>query len=94
VKNHCEFLKLEQHGPRCMAGVNFAAVGPDRALCRVCSMADLGDVLKCEHLDVYTWQRTDEAGAPQIESGVRCALGDRASDDQARCERCPAHRGK
>jgi hypothetical protein len=57
-------------------------------------VADLGDVPQCEYLDVYTWQGKDEAGAPKIESGVRCALGDRASNDEAHCARCSARRAK
>jgi len=76
-----------------MAGINFAAVGADRALCRVCPMADLGDVHLCEHVDVCTVLSKDKTGALLIEVNVWCALGNSATHDEERCARCSARRG-
>ena len=94
MKDYCQFPKLEQPGLRCMAGINFASVGPDRALCRVCPLADLGDVALCKHADVCTTLRKDKSGAPLIEVSVWCAPGNSTTDDAARCARCSAQVGE
>ena len=56
MKEICPFLK-RSHGQEqiCSAGVNFRSVGKNREMCRVCPLAELGNVPLCENLEVYTY---------------------------------------
>lgn len=96
MKDYCQFLKPEQPGlvRHCTAGTNFVSVGADRVLCRICPLADLGDVPLCEYADVYTALRKDKAGASLIVISIYCALGNSTMDDEARCTRCSARVGQ
>ena len=90
MKDLCLFLKPMpgDHGLRCAAGINFVLVGPDRALCRVCPLADLGDVQLCEYAEVYTALCKDKTGTPLIEVGVWCFKENTIAEDVACTSQC------
>jgi polyhydroxyalkanoate synthesis regulator phasin len=97
MEKYCPFLET---GPRwqggslyrCTVGVNFCSVGERRELCRICPIADLGQALLCEHLDVYTFLQVDAEGGQSIRVEMEC----RAPEDEpvgfCRCEICPKKR--
>lgn len=74
MKTFCHFLEDDLRGgyPRCTAGVNFASVGPSRALCRVCPLSDLGNVPLCPNVEVYTFLSKDSIGAQVIDAEFEC----------------------
>lgn len=53
----CPLFQSGRNGPVCLGGVNFFAVGEDRALCRHCELLKMEGIealLSCKHLEVYT----------------------------------------
>lgn len=91
----CQFLRPDERGgePRCAAGVNFSALGADRALCRLCPLASPTGQALCEQADVYLTLVKDTAGVPMIEAQVWCTLEAGARASQRRCANCPARLG-
>jgi hypothetical protein len=56
----CPFLVPLQLPPGrstygCGAGISFYEVGEGQNLCEVCSIASLGRLPDCSHLDAYAW---------------------------------------
>ena len=90
MKDVCLFLKPGPGDPRlrCTAGINFVLVGPERALCRVCPLADLGDAQLCEHADVFTTLRKDTTGSPSIDVGVWCFKENTIAEDVVCSPQC------
>ena len=84
---------LQSRGTRlvCAAGVNFYDVGPDRAICRHCSLPESGleAVLACEYLDLYTFLVRDDEGQLAVKANFVCLLPS-AARKFARCSVCPA----
>ncbi len=89
MKDFCHFLDAGQPGgnKRCTAGINFSSVGPERALCRLCPLADLGPALLCPNVEVYTYLRNPPSGMT-IEAEFRC-LAEADMPLPARCDQCP-----
>ena len=85
MKDSCQFLHRRSTGDLvCLAGINFYSVGQDREMCRVCPLADFGDIPMCENLDVYVYQRRcDNNLAIYIEA--ECSL----HNDEHSAKRCP-----
>jgi len=95
--NDCPFLKSGPRWPgdapyRCAVGVNFCSVGPERQLCRTCPIADWGQVLQCEHLDVYTSLRPDAQGKHSVQVKMECHQPRGMLSDSERCAICPERR--
>ena len=89
MKEFCQFIKLQlATAPCCTAGVNFGSVGSDRALCRLCPLADLGQIPLCPYVDVHTWLRNGPSGAT-IEAELVCRA-DAEALSQLRCQGCAA----
>ena len=96
MKEICPFLSRNRRQEQiCDAGFNFSSVGPNRELCRVCPLADLGDVPLCEHLDVFAFKerevRTSLARDEiiwKVHIQTECTH-DTAALDQYRCLGCP-----
>ena len=86
-KTFCQFLKEDSLSPHpiCTAGINFASVGPSRALCRVCPLAELGDDPLCPNAEVYTYLSEDSTGAHVIRVEFACW----ADSTEERCPLCP-----
>ena len=89
MKDFCQFLQMSNDcEPVCAAGVNFCSVGKNREICRTCPLADLGDRILCEHLEVYVYRDwRSEGAAIQVEGD--CYL-DPAAPSRVRCVGCPA----
>lgn len=86
----CPLLKSGRNGLVCLGGVNFFAVGEDRALCYHCELLARGrvsELLSCKHLDVYTYL-TYEEKHPEVHAIFRCDLPATASAKK-RCVTCP-----
>jgi hypothetical protein len=92
LKDFCLFLEDDpfMEGKMCSAGVNFANVGPDRAICRLCKLSNLGDVPLCPNVEVYTYYCNSTEGA-FVEVDFYCQAND--LQPQARCQSCPDHSG-
>lgn len=90
MKGSCQFLEpaVFDRELRCAAGVNFASVGPQREVCRVCPLAELGDLPLCPNVDVYTYLKGNSATAVEVKVEFAC-LADAATPAEARCARCP-----
>lgn len=89
MKTFCEFLGKDRSGAlRCKVGLNFASVGSERALCRTCPLADLGDTPLCPNADVYTSLQRDSTGAFIVRTTTDCSLPVNAPAE-ARCTACP-----
>jgi len=90
MKDHCQFLKPESPVRilRCTAGINFAIVGPNRERCRVCPLADLGDLPLCPNADVYAYL-TGNISMARVEIEFAC-LADVATRAATHCALCPA----
>lgn len=87
----CSLLKAGDKGLVCLGGVNFFAVGEDRALCRHCELLEmegLGALLSCKHLEVYT-HLTYEDQRPIVRPIFECDLRMDAPAEQL-CATCPA----
>lgn len=90
MADFCQYLKPERfgYGLRCAAGVNFASVGQDRAVCRVCPLAQLGNVPLCPNLEVYTYLQGGFSNTTRVD--VECAcLTDATTRAAAQCVQCP-----
>lgn len=90
MRDSCQFLKSDQfrHELRCSAGVNFAFVGSDRAVCRVCPLAELGHLPLCPNADVYTFLTGSLSGTARVEVTFAC-LADAVVRATAQCAQCP-----
>jgi len=90
MRDFCQFLKPERFPcePRCTAGINFASVGPGRARCRVCPLAEQDDLPLCPYLAVYTRLKGDVSTTARIEVEFAC-LADAATLPAAQCALCP-----
>ena len=90
MRDFCQFLKpkLFANGLRCTAGINFASVGPDRATCRVCPLAELGDLPLCPNVEVYTYLKGGVSTTARVEVESAC-LADAATRAAAQCALCP-----
>ena len=88
MKSSCLFL--ETRHPEgvmcCTAAVNFASVGAERALCRKCPLASLGDLPLCPNAEVYAFLRNSPTGE-SVEVEFAC-LAD-AIPPEARCQGSP-----
>jgi hypothetical protein len=94
MKNDCPFLeplRRPQAGSTtlCGAGVNFYAVGHDRELCQACSLASLGRLPDCGHLDAYSWLEGYPGGAPFIRVELFCGLTGDLLPNLLHCACCP-----
>lgn len=87
----CPFFEIGEslEDQRCAAGGNFAYVGPDRALCLVCKLEDLGDSFLCPNIDIYTFLEHSENGRV-VTARIDC-LDDNLPPER-RCTQCPTHR--
>ena len=93
MNDFCPFLEDEHlmEVKRCTAGVNFASVGPNRALCRLCRLSDLSTLPLCPNVEVYTYvHNSPEGGFMDIE--FDCLADDLPAE--ARCQSCPDHFGQ
>ncbi len=96
MKEICPFLSRNRRQEQiCDAGFNFSSVGRNRELCRVCPLADLGDVPLCEHLDVFAFQERDVRASQEraevvwkVHIQTECSL-DSVAPAQSRCPGCP-----
>ncbi|MBE0409860.1 MAG: hypothetical protein IBX69_09025 [Anaerolineales bacterium] len=90
MKDFCPFLetKLSNDDKHCTAGINFSSGGAERALCRVCPLADLGDFPLCPNIEIYAFLRNSTVGSI-VEVEFAC-LED-ALLREARCQGCPNH---
>ena len=90
VKDFCRFLESGRIVPglHCAEGINFSWVGPDRAVCRACPLADLGDTPLCPNVDVYVYRTRGPQGATVVEVEYGCLSKADLSAD-ARCRNCP-----
>jgi len=92
--NDCPFLESSPRWPgdalyRCSVGVNFYSVGPERELCRTCPIAELGDELLCDHLEVFTFHYRDAEGHPAVRVEMECRVPETRSGNFPRCPICP-----
>ncbi len=92
MNDFCPFLEDEHllEGKRCTAGVNFASVGPNRALCRLCQLSDLGTLPLCPNVEVFTFIRNSPEGI-FIEAEFDCLANDLQPEE--RCQSCPDRSG-
>ena len=67
----------------CSAGINFYAVGDDRAVCRRCPLGQKQFLPDCEHLDVAATLKGE-----RVKLEIRCLWPENEPDD-ARCTDCP-----
>jgi hypothetical protein len=79
MKTDCPFLEHRCHPqagntPQCGVGINFYAVGQDRELCQACSIASLGRLPNCGHLDAYAWLECYPGGASFVRAELFCGL--------------------
>jgi len=95
MRDSCQFLKSDQfrHELHCSAGVNFTFVGSDRALCRVCPLAELGDLPLCPNADVYAFLTGTVSATARVEVKSAC-LADAAMRATAQCAQCPERVGE
>lgn len=94
MKTDCPFLEPLHRPPAgsthcCGAGVNFYWVGQDRELCEVCSIASLGGLPDCGHLDAYTWLEGYSDRAPFVRAEMFCGLTGDPLPSLLHCARCP-----
>ncbi|HID87290.1 MAG TPA: hypothetical protein EYP55_07910 [Anaerolineae bacterium] len=97
MERYCPFLEA---GPRwqgdslyrCAVGVNFCSVGEGRELCHTCPIADLGQALLCEYLDVYSFLQVDPEEGQSVRVEMECRAPEGGPDDFHRCEICPEGR--
>lgn len=94
MQTDCPFLK-PLYRPRggsthvCGAGVNFYPVGKDRELCQACSVASLGRLPDCGHLDAFAWLEGYPSGAPFVCVELFCGLTGDPLPNLLHCARCP-----
>jgi hypothetical protein len=93
MKTDCPFLEQRCHPkagniPQCGVGINFYTVGQDRELCQACSMASLGRLPDCGHLDAYSWLEGYPGGAPFVRVELFCGLSDDPLDNLLHCACC------
>ena len=91
---NCPFLEKQRYSqangtPICGVGVNFCAVGQDRALCQVCPIATKRRLPDCQHLDAYAWLEGCPGQAQSIDVELFCGLTNDLLPDLRRCARCP-----
>jgi len=88
MNDFCPFLEADLllEGQRCAAGVNFANVGPNRALCQVCPLSKLGNLPFCSNVEVYTYFRNSPDGAFM---DVEFAYLANDLQKEVRCQGCP-----
>ena len=90
----CLFLESGPRWPgdtpyRCAVGVNFCSVRAERELCRTCPIGNWGQVVQCEHLDIYTFQQADGTGRPFVQVQMQCSRPRGTLPDEERCAICP-----
>ena len=87
MKALCQFLHDDSRSPHpiCTSGINFASVGPSCAFCRVCPLADLGDVPLCPNAEVYTYLSEASTGTRVIRAEFACW----ADPPEEHCQHCP-----
>jgi len=91
MKDYCRFLRTDFRSKDelfCTVGVNFAAVGPDRAICRVCSLSELGKLPLCPNVNIYTYLRAGPSGVTEVGVKFDCLAGTEMLAE-ARCDHCP-----
>lgn len=94
MKTDCPFLEHRRHPQggstaQCGAGINFYAVGQNGELCQACSIASLGGLPDCGHLDAYTWMEGYPGGAPFVRVELFCGLTDDPLPNLLHCACCP-----
>ena len=97
MKTDCPFLEPLQHPQGrythgCRAGISFYAVGKDRKLCKVCSVASLGRLPDCCHLDANAWLEGYPGGAPFVRVELFCDLTDDPLPSLLHCACCMERR--
>jgi hypothetical protein len=93
MKSDCpllEHLHRPQMGGRygCAAGINFYALGKDRARCRVCPLAAPGSVPDCQHLYANAWLLAHPDRTPFVEVELVCELSGDPVLDARQCAGC------
>jgi hypothetical protein len=88
MNEFCPFLEDDPHteDKRCVAGVNFVNVGPDRALCQVCPLSKLSYLPFCPNTEVYTYIQNSPEGV-FIDVDFYCLANDIQPEE--RCQGCP-----
>ena len=94
MKINCPFLEKQRYPQAnntsvCGVGLNFYAVGQDRALCQTCPIATLGRLPNCQHLDAYAWLEGGPGGARSVDVELFCGLTDDPLPSLRNCARCP-----
>jgi len=91
MKDFCLFLdeRYPYRGKCCDAGVNFASVGEDRALCRVCPLAEMEEQPLCPNAEVYTFLEHN-ASSVTIQVEFFC-MEEMNLPAEKRCQNCPDH---
>ena len=89
MKDFCPFLdeRCPDRGKCCDAGVNFASVGEDRALCRVCPLAEMDEQSLCPNAEVYTFLKHN-ASSVTIHVEFFC-MEEMNLPAEKRCRNCP-----
>ena len=93
MKSDCPFLEHRRYQqtrstPLCGVGINFYAVGQDQELCLACSMASLGRLPDCGHLDANAWLEGYPSGAPFVRVELFCGLTDDPLPNLLHCAFC------
>jgi hypothetical protein len=93
MKTDCPFLEYRRHPqagstPQCGAGINFYAVGQNRELCQACSMASLGRLPDCRHLDANACLEGYPGEAPFGRVELFCGLTNEPLPNLLHCACC------
>jgi hypothetical protein len=93
MKTDCPFLKHQRYPqaastPLCGVGINFFSVGQDRELCQTCSIASLGRLPDCGHLDAYAWLEGYPGRSLFVRVELFCGLTDDLLPDLLHCACC------
>ena len=94
MTTNCPFMAPLQrpHGKSahaCGAGIDFYAIGKDQELCEVCSVASLGRLPDCGHLDAYAWLEGYPRTAPFVRVELFCGLTGDPLPSLLHCACCP-----
>jgi hypothetical protein len=89
----CRFLETRRSregGPAyyCGVGVNFFSVEENRRLCRTCPLNDLGDMPLCEHLEAYTFLKSNSERQGLVRVEFHCDLLYELLDGPNVCATC------
>ena len=93
MKTDCPFLEHRRYPraggtPRCGVGINFYAAGQDCQLCEACSIASLGRLPDCAHLDAFAWLEGYPGRASFVQVELFCGLTGDPLPNPRTCARC------